>query len=609
MAGDHGLMDAAARWETWHAAVAQLREQNATLLDCLTAAGLLRTETFLAQLHKRRFAAARRTHPCVWRSSLTDVLEPSGGMALPTVGVSLPLASFAGMPSARALQGASRAFSDAVGTALDIFGDRFCKLYVCGGFNGEHSMKSAELFNPATERWEAMAPLINARWDAAAATISGRLYICGGHNNHRMLTSAERYDPLTGAWEQLPPMAQSRRVASAVVIAGCVYLCGGHDGQRTLNWAECFNPQTSTWETLPPMVRRRGFAAATFVASKLYVCGGFDDDQAIRTTERFDPVAATWEALPPMRQRRGFAAAAVVSGQLYICGGHDGQQVLNTVERFDPAVGTWEPVPPMRHARAFTNASVISGQLYLCGGFDGRTALGSAERYDPDTGRWELLPPMAHPRYAAVVTTFSSMFEERLTPPTEHATFIIWDEDGGAAEVSAPVTATIEQLLWIVRQASSVRLKIREDASAWALHAEAVGSQELVPLNRPVPPHMFADVREKRRAAIVGVRGAYFESGTDHKIQRRISRACALLDDLNSIVGSEEFQAEVQSLEDNENGIADLAVWVHRLVLERHGLKPHEVSVMQSRIGLVVYGSREVERRTNVLANLSLTSS
>merc|ERR550532_3272635 len=90
----------------WHAAFTELREANHALLDCLADAGLLSPQTFEARLHRRRFAAARRAHPCKLRSSLADALEPSG--------TALAAAEFAGLSAARAVEAGSRSLAHTV---------------------------------------------------------------------------------------------------------------------------------------------------------------------------------------------------------------------------------------------------------------------------------------------------------------------------------------------------------------------------------------------------------------------------------------------------------------------------------------------------------------
>merc|ERR1719383_789565 len=76
--------------------VAELREECAALINCLERNGLLSTEAFQAELHRRRFAAAWRMHPFdPSHRSLSDLLQDCP--------VQSTLAQLAGLPAAQAL--------------------------------------------------------------------------------------------------------------------------------------------------------------------------------------------------------------------------------------------------------------------------------------------------------------------------------------------------------------------------------------------------------------------------------------------------------------------------------------------------------------------------
>merc|ERR1719160_1239586 len=55
--------------------IESLREEGAALLDCLGAAGVVSSEAVFAQVHRRRFAAARVSHPCPWPATSSTVLQ------------------------------------------------------------------------------------------------------------------------------------------------------------------------------------------------------------------------------------------------------------------------------------------------------------------------------------------------------------------------------------------------------------------------------------------------------------------------------------------------------------------------------------------------------
>ena len=97
------------------------------------------------------------------------------------------------------------------------------KLYAVGGFNGDDFLNSVERHDPATNAWEAVAPLTLARLGAGVAALEGKLYAVGGREDdeaegERPAHSVERYDPASNAWEEVAPMATARAFPFALLM-------------------------------------------------------------------------------------------------------------------------------------------------------------------------------------------------------------------------------------------------------------------------------------------------------------------------------------------------------------------------------------------------------
>jgi kelch-like protein 17 (actinfilin)/kelch-like protein 20 len=144
------------------------------------------------------------------------------------------------------------------------------KLYVMGGLDGqnrlENRLSSVERFDPATNAWEAVAPMSTARAASAAAAIDGKLYVMGGYGPNGYLSSVERFDPVTNAWEAVAPMPTARTSPAAAAIDGKLYVMGGHDGQNRLSSVERYDPATNEWAAMTSMalgvVTRSGCAVS-----------------------------------------------------------------------------------------------------------------------------------------------------------------------------------------------------------------------------------------------------------------------------------------------------------------------------------------------------------
>src|SRR5262249_43029448 len=78
------------------------------------------------------------------------------------------------------------------------------KVHAVGGV-GRHGRNTPahEVYDPATNRWTALADVPTARDHLAVAAMDGRLYAVGGRidgNYSRNLASNEAYDPATDRW-------------------------------------------------------------------------------------------------------------------------------------------------------------------------------------------------------------------------------------------------------------------------------------------------------------------------------------------------------------------------------------------------------------------------
>lgn len=141
---------------------------------------------------------------------------------------------------------------------------------------------AAEVYDPATNRWSAIASLPLARASlAAAADRQGRIYAIGGideHSNKEPSRRVERYDPAADRWIAVAPMPTARFGISAATGAdGRIYVFGGGTvatGQYS-NVVEAYDPETNKWTHEPPLVySRHAMAAAASADGMLWIIGG-----------------------------------------------------------------------------------------------------------------------------------------------------------------------------------------------------------------------------------------------------------------------------------------------------------------------------------------------
>jgi N-acetylneuraminic acid mutarotase len=89
-----------------------------------------------------------------------------------------------------------------------------------------------EIFDPATNRWTAGAPLPLARGGVAGVAANGCLYVIGGEGNpmdpRGLFDQNEAYDPRTNTWHKFASMpTPTHGLVGAAFVNGRIYLPGG----------------------------------------------------------------------------------------------------------------------------------------------------------------------------------------------------------------------------------------------------------------------------------------------------------------------------------------------------------------------------------------------
>ena len=156
------------------------------------------------------------------------------------------------------------------------------KLYAAGGEReaDEAPDNSVERYDLETKAWEAVAPMATARISHAMTVLDSRMYTVGGHTNDyegllSYLTSVERYDPATNAWEAVAPMATARCTFAVAVLDGKLYAVGGYNlDDGNLSSVERYDPALDVWEAVAPMAVRRIAFGVAVLGGKLYAVGG-----------------------------------------------------------------------------------------------------------------------------------------------------------------------------------------------------------------------------------------------------------------------------------------------------------------------------------------------
>ena len=279
------------------------------------------------------------------------------------------------------------------------------------------TLSSAEIYNPLLDRWTATGALTQARYRHSATLLaSGRVLVAGGDaaagTFDTTLATAEIYDPATDRWSAANRLRTARAGHTATALAdGRVLVVGGANfaGGRILydiNEAEVFNEQGLLWTSGGLMTPRVEHTATRLQTGEVAIVGGYSGNPHA-LVEIFSPSTTTWRfasSLPQARHRH--AAVLAPDGSLIVTGGLTaGFFGVETNERYDPSSDRWSTVARMLKLRTgHTMVSLPTGNALSIGGGSVRLwydeplvsdALPDVENFNVQASGWSPRAPLS----------------------------------------------------------------------------------------------------------------------------------------------------------------------------------------------------------------------
>jgi hypothetical protein len=245
------------------------------------------------------------------------------------------------------------------------------RVLVVGGYV---SPDTAEVYNAALNRWDAVAAPITARSYGHTATVlrDGRILVVGGcdYVSACAIRAAEVYDAQANTWTAVGNLAVARGWHTAQLLPdGRVLVAGGELGMVPVKSSEIFDPSSGTWSAGPTMSEarsrhvmtmiRRGREEMVLVAGGC--CTGGNWLGGLASTEVYSIRQNRWLRAGDMSIGRKEAAAGTLpNGVAVVAGGENTEAFLNTAEVFNPATFTWAPAGNIPEYSAELSSTVLS---------------------------------------------------------------------------------------------------------------------------------------------------------------------------------------------------------------------------------------------------------
>ena len=259
----------------------------------------------------------------------------------------------------------------------------------------------ARLYDPATNAFSVVGPLVSARSELAATLLAdGSVLITGGTDE----STVEIFSPNTGGFAGSASMSTDRHgLAAARLSDGRVLVTGGWGGPRggvkRFDSAELYDPATKSFSITGSMkTARSAHTATTLKDGRVLIVGGLGEypNDGLASAELYDPKTGLFAETGSMTvARQNHTAVRLPDGRVLIVGGEAGVIATTLIEVYDPEAGSFSTAGTMPAALSGVSATLLAdGRVLIAGGRpaanedDALTsnAIADAYLYDPATG-------------------------------------------------------------------------------------------------------------------------------------------------------------------------------------------------------------------------------
>ncbi|CAB4024622.1 RING finger 151-like [Paramuricea clavata] len=292
--------------------------------------------------------------------------------------------------------------------------DREPKVVIAGGWNGQESLNSVEMFSFSKATWELLPPMKEPRHATSSVVYNDQIFVIGGYCNGRPIKTMEKLSmnavevDQSISWENFCVELPARMWGHCCVVYNeRLIMIGGDDVDKRAysdSIAEISLVPPHTSKVLATMPQTRWFHSVVLFGGKIVILGGRKDFYSPTNLKSvlYDIADNECKELAPLPYPvSNMAAVKWDDDNVILVGGFDSDgKPLNKVLMYNIKTQNNRMLPNMKYKRQGCVAAVVRDTVIVMGGKDERgNYLKSVECFRFDRFTWEELPELKEARY------------------------------------------------------------------------------------------------------------------------------------------------------------------------------------------------------------------